>query len=38
LAISVTRPGSNPNFRCSSLSGADAPNVFMPMLRPALPT
>ena len=38
LAISVTRSGSNPNFRCSSFSGADAPNVFMPMTRPDLPT
>src|SRR5215472_8307032 len=38
LAISVTRSGSNPYFRSSSLSGADAPNVFMPMTRPDLPT
>ena len=35
---SVTRSGSKPNFRWSSLSGADAPNVFMPMTRPDLPT
>ena len=38
FAISVTRSGSKPNFRWSSLSGADAPNVFMPMMRPDLPT
>ena len=34
LAIKTTRSGSNPNFFWSSLSGADAPNVFMPMMRP----
>src|SRR5262249_51423035 len=38
LAASQTRSRSNPNFFCSSFSGADAPNVFMPMTRPALPT
>ena len=38
LATSVTRSGSNPYFRKSSLSGADAPNVFMPMMRPDWPT
>src|SRR6516162_3333385 len=38
FATSATRSGSNPYFRSSSLSGADAPNVFMPMTRPDLPT
>src|SRR5262249_6709780 len=38
LTISVTRSGSKPNFRCSSLSGAEAPKVFMPMMRPDGPT
>src|SRR5262249_46830030 len=38
LAAAATRPGSNPNFSCSAFSGAEAPNVFMPMTRPALPT
>ena len=37
LATCVTRPGSNPNFRCGTLSGAEAPNVFVLMLRPDLP-
>jgi hypothetical protein len=27
-----------PNFFSSSLSGADAPNVFMPITRPDAPT
>ena len=38
FTVATTRSGSNPNFFCSSLSGADAPNVFMPMTRPASPT
>src|SRR5215469_13390520 len=39
FATSVTRSGSNRNLRCNSLRGADAPNVFMPMMRPDfLPT
>src|SRR5947207_3182943 len=38
LATSTTRCGSKPNFFWSSLSGAEAPNVFMPIMRPALPT
>src|SRR5262249_22457383 len=38
LTTSVTRSGSNPYFRNSSLSGAEAPNVFMPMTRPDQPT
>ena len=28
--------GSKPNLRCSSLSGAEAPKVFMPMTRPSV--
>jgi 1,4-alpha-glucan branching enzyme len=31
FAASTIRSGSNPNFLCNSLSGADAPNVFMPI-------
>ena len=38
MATATTRSGSKPNLRCSSLSGAEAPNVFMPMMRPAAPT
>src|SRR5262245_21430177 len=38
FAAAVTRSGSNPKCRCSSLSGAEEPNVFMPMTRPAAPT
>jgi len=38
MAAATTRSGSNPNLRCSSLSGADAPKVFMPMMRPSGPT
>jgi len=30
LAAATTWSGSNPNFVCNSLSGAEAPNVFMP--------
>src|SRR6185312_1384108 len=36
--VSATRSGSKPNFRCNSLSGAEAPNVFMPITRPDQPT
>jgi len=32
FAAAATRSGSNPNFLCSSLSGAEAPNVCMPMI------
>jgi len=38
FAAAATRSGSNPNFLWSSLSGADAPNVFMPIMQPDLPT
>jgi predicted GH43/DUF377 family glycosyl hydrolase len=38
FAAAATLSGSNPNFRCSSFSGAEAPNVFIPMTRPASPT
>ena len=38
LAAATTRSGSKPNFLWSSLSGADAPNVFMPMTWPRSPT
>ena len=38
FAAAATRSGSKPNFFCSSLSGAEAPNVFMPMTRPDAPT
>jgi hypothetical protein len=38
LAAAATWSGSKPNFLWSSLSGAEAPNVFMPMMRPAVPT
>src|SRR5215471_5374631 len=38
LAAPTTASGSNPNFLCSSLRGAEAPKVFMPMTRPELPT
>jgi hypothetical protein len=37
-ATATTRSGWNPNFFCSSLSGAEAPNVCMPMTRPDVPT
>jgi len=37
-AVVTTRSGSKPNLCCSSLSGAEAPKVFMPMMRPAAPT
>lgn len=38
LAVITTWSGSNPNFVCSSLSGADAPNVCMPITLSELPT
>jgi len=38
FAAAATCSGSNPNFLCSSLSGAEAPKVFMPMTRPDRPT
>src|SRR5262249_2896607 len=38
FAAAATGSGSNANLRCSSLSGAEAPNVFMPMMRPDWPT
>jgi hypothetical protein len=38
LAAATTRSGSKPNLRCSSLSGADAPKVFIPMTWPPGPT
>jgi hypothetical protein len=36
-ARSTIRSGSSPNLRCSSLSGAEAPKVSMPMTLPAAP-
>jgi hypothetical protein len=30
FAAATTWSGSNPNFLCNSLSGAEAPNVFIP--------
>jgi hypothetical protein len=38
FAAATTRSGSKPNLVWSSLSGAEAPNVFMPMTRPVGPT
>jgi hypothetical protein len=38
FATAATRCGSNPNFSSSAFSGADAPNVCMPMTRPFAPT
>ena len=38
FAAATTWSGSKPNFLWSSFSGADAPNVFMPIMRPDLPT
>ncbi len=38
LATVVTCSGSNPNLFCSSLSGAEAPKVCIPMTRPSGPT
>src|SRR4051812_27754618 len=37
-AAASTASGVNPNLFCSSLSGAEAPNVFMPILFPSRPT
>src|ERR1700724_4224567 len=37
-AAANTLSGVNPNLFCNSLSGADAPNVRMPILFPAWPT
>src|SRR4029453_11130378 len=37
-AAAATRTCPNPNFSFSAFRGADAPNVFMPMTRPAPPT
>ena len=34
FAAATTWSGSNPKCLCNSLSGAEAPNVFMPMMRP----
>jgi hypothetical protein len=38
LATATTCSGSKPNFFWSSLRGAEAPKVFMPMVRPDRPT
>src|SRR5262249_26233572 len=38
LATVTTPSGPKPTPLCSSLSGAEGPNVFMPMTFPALPT
>ncbi len=38
LATIATRSGSNPNFFCNSLSGAEAPKVCMPTTLPFAPT
>src|SRR4029434_3158935 len=38
LAASTMRSGMKPNFVCNSFNGAEAPNVFMPIMRPVLPT
>src|SRR5262245_38486836 len=38
FATVATRSGSKPNFFCRAFSGADAPNVRMPITWPALPT
>ena len=37
-ATSVTASGVNPNFWTSSLSGADAPKVFIATMAPPSPT
>jgi hypothetical protein len=37
FAAATICSGVKPNFRCNSLSGADAPNVCMAMQRPAAP-
>src|SRR5262249_56010484 len=38
LAAATTAPGVKPNFFCNSFSGAEAPNVCMPIMRPVKPT
>jgi hypothetical protein len=38
LAAVTTWLGSNPNFFCNAFSGAEAPKVCMPMMRPVIPT
>ena len=38
LAAPTTLSTVNPNCCCSAFSGADAPNVRMPMTDPAAPT
>ena len=38
FATSTIRSGVKPNFCCTSRSGADVPNVCMPMIRPDGPT
>ena len=38
LAAATTFSTVKPNFFCNSLSGAEAPKVFMPMLCPSMPT
>jgi hypothetical protein len=38
FAAASTCAGVNPNFVRRSLSGADAPNVVMPILAPFVPT
>src|SRR5215471_17402197 len=38
FAASTIFSGSNPNFLCNCLSGAEAPNVFMPITFPLHPT
>src|SRR6266576_3527071 len=38
FAAATTWSGSNPNFLCNSLSGAEAPNVFIPTTYPEAPT
>ena len=37
-AACITVSGLNPNFFCKSLSGAEAPNVRIPITRPFMPT
>src|SRR2546428_5239482 len=38
LAAATTRSGSKPNFLWSSFNGAEAPNVFIPITEPDVPT
>src|SRR3974377_1540061 len=38
FAAATMRSGSNPNLCWSSLRGAEAPKVFMPMMCPEQPT